>query len=299
MNQEKCQRIGFGQGLLILIRQLGSTLLHLSMTSNSPVDPTTSSSTPLSALFLHTHNVARNLKPSPDGELANALHETLHFALDGEEEDWGIRQNQTSVAAGCGGEETKASQSESINPSNEIGFITLKNSSGQEYQLPTARPGFFLSSNPSRPYISYSWSPKNKILSLPNPTLISNPTQLDPCSPEKRNDFDVTAKLFFLGEPGDNGFDPGFIDQALNRLTLTTGLITVDTLILAFPALKLDSNWGESKGERNSPCGGESEGDDRGKEEEPLSQEELNRLNRDIQHVRRLWEVSLASRAER
>ena len=38
-------------------------------------------SNPLSSLLFYTHNVAKALKPSIDGELAHAIHETLHFAL--------------------------------------------------------------------------------------------------------------------------------------------------------------------------------------------------------------------------
>lgn len=273
-------------------------------TSNATQPASSSASTsasPLRSLFLHTHDVARNLKPSSDGELANALHETLHFALDGEEEDWGIRNDDDREDRGCGGSNSQNSSSNS-NPTDPVISHSISTSTSttsnpttsSSSPLPKARPGFFLSSNPNRPYISYSWDEKSNSLSLPNPSLISNPTQLDPCSPEKRNDFDVTAKLFFLGKPGKGGYKEDYIDQALRRLMLTTGLITVDTLILAFPKLKFDG-FGRDENDGKTPCGeGKVAGNGNEKKEgnSPLNKEEQQRLERDVEYVRKLWQVS-------
>lgn len=267
---------------------------------------------PLKGVFFHTHNVARALKPSGDGELAHALHETLHFALDGEEEDWGP---QRDMLPDCG----DAVQEQQQQPQSG-------KASQQGDQEPTPRPGFFPTGNPERPYISYAWNERTSTLSLPNPTTIFNPTKLDPCSPEQRSAFDVTVKFFYLpqsdegdavgagagagagvngtasgiGEEGKERYPKHYIDDALKRLTMATSLITFDTFIIAFPGLALDAG-GHKNGSGAPVCGaggaaaadvseittnGTSNGANGTQEEVP------ERLRENVEEVRKIWEVS-------
>ena len=245
---------------------------------------------PMRALFLHTHDVARSLKPSVDGELANALHETLHFALDGREEDWGVFED-AQVPCGNVISRSNGASAQSVN-AGQAGAdkVNDEDSTG----LPPARPGFFPTGNLDRPYISYAWDERNATLSLPNPVVIANPTTQDPCSPENRSDFEVTAKFFYLEDEEDlaaygnasdqhrqhknedeslalegsvgNGahapdmrksastnsravtqmrrdqrFPEEYVHDAIQRLGMTTSLITIDTFVVSFPSLHLDS----------------------------------------------------------
>ncbi|CAD6976498.1 unnamed protein product [Tilletia controversa] len=299
----------------------------------------------LSALYLYTHDVARQLKPSIDGELAHALHETLHFALDAQEQDWGTDSGDASAMPDCGGSAaaaaanataTAAASNSRVNvlkqhdvlsprladsqPSSSAASPLLRPVSASTLpgllpelpqDLPPARTGFFpnplwsrsgyttpnrsgnasptrasvngaasssstststvipssSSSSSSRrrpPYISYGWQPRTKTLSLPHPATISNPTTLDPCSPEARSAFDVTAKLFFLDDissPSDTETESDarareaqvhaqadklatYVENALKRLSASTGIITVDTLLLSFPQANFDLSLG-------------------------------------------------------
>ncbi|KAL9933664.1 hypothetical protein V8E36_007322 [Tilletia maclaganii] len=275
------------------------------------------------SLYLYTHDVARQLKFSSDGELAHALHETLHYALDAQEQDWG--QASAAPADDCGGGSSTAatttmapasksntlsprladSQPSSSAPSPPSRATTALPSVPAEVealqlprQVPPARDGFFpnprwasgshsaVNSPPSRsgttsprrtspppassptrhrripPYISYGWQARTRTLSLPHPATISNPTKLDPCSPENRSAFDVTAKIFFLDDilppsSADEGVHArtledeiqsradtlaGYIENALKRLSGSTGIITLDTLLLSFPPANFEAS---------------------------------------------------------
>ncbi|KAK0554444.1 hypothetical protein OC845_000705 [Tilletia horrida] len=290
---------------------------------------------PLQALYLYTHDVARQLKPSSDGELAHALHETLHFALDAQEQDWASPSSSSSTAAAhqhqqrqaeCGGVVNKAladvrlvspTLADSV-PSSSTASplrspVALPSDASAAaaalpQELPPAKSGFFpnpfwsasrAGTPPSRsgntsptrasptsanfpttlvkppsarrrpPYISYGWQARTKTLSLPHPTTISNPTKLDPCSPENRSAFDVTAKLFFLDDllpSSSHAADgreleeqiqaqadklAGYVENALKRLSGSTGIITLDTLLLAFPQATFDASLAGSQGGRS------------------------------------------------
>ena len=52
-------------------------------------------------LYIHTHDVSRSLKPSADGELAHAIHQTLHFALDGHPDDYTPASPNSGAGSGC------------------------------------------------------------------------------------------------------------------------------------------------------------------------------------------------------
>lgn len=164
------------------------------------------------SLFVHTHDVSRSLKPSSDGELAHAIHQTLHFALDGHPDDY--TPDTRSSASNCG------PPSPSTLPSS-----------------PQVKAGFYPTENEARPYISYHFDAKSRTLALPNPATISNPVA-DPCSPDNRDTYDITVKFFFLDS---DDLSSDLVDDALKRLTKTTGIITMDTLVLAFPTMNLDA----------------------------------------------------------
>ena len=178
-------------------------------------------------LYIHTHDVSRSLKPSADGELAHAIHQTLHFALDGHPDDYTPASPNSGAGSGCDPLATMPSATSSDAASTSASTSTSS----------PVKKGFFPTGDPERPYISYHWDPKNATLALPNPATITNPIA-DPCSPDHRSSYDITAKFFFL-DPND--LSPSLVDEALTRLTSTTGIITVDTLVLAFPTLDLDS----------------------------------------------------------
>ncbi|KAJ1026817.1 hypothetical protein NDA16_002114 [Ustilago loliicola] len=190
------------------------------------------------SLYIHTHDVSRSLKPSADGELAHAIHQTLHFALDGHPDGYTPPSTNSGVGSGC---DPLATMPTSTSTSSANGTSAAASSSSTS---PTAassagdiKKGFFPTNDPERPYISYRWDPRSSTLALPNPATITNPIA-DPCSPDHRNSYDITAKFFFL-DP--NHVSSDLVDHALTRLTSTTGIITVDTLVLAFPTLDLDS----------------------------------------------------------
>ncbi|EST05201.1 hypothetical protein PSEUBRA_005465 [Kalmanozyma brasiliensis GHG001] len=191
------------------------------------------------SLYIHTHDVSRSLKPSADGELAHAIHQTLHFALDGHPDDYTPSSSNDGAGSGCDPLATMPTAT----ASNGVETSASAGPSGTN-----VKKGFFPTDDPERPYISYHWNPRSATLALPNPATITNPIA-DPCSPDHRSSYDITAKFFFL-DPTD--LSPGLVDDALTRLTSTTGIITVDTLVLAFPTLELDSRssssetWGSS-----------------------------------------------------
>ncbi|KAK0525982.1 hypothetical protein OC834_004969 [Tilletia horrida] len=305
----------------------------------------------LAALYLYTHDVARQLKPSADGELAHALHETLHFALDAQEQDWSQRlfdRQQQQQQPDCGGQSGHQQQTR-VDALKQQLVITPRLADSQPssstasplrtpttlpgpipdlpQDLPPARAGFFpnpfwippSSRNPSPPpaaaasqgqqqqqarshsrsgttsptrsgagggprksrtppYISYGWQARTHTLSLPHPATISNPTKLDPCSPENRSAFDVTAKIFFLddilpsarGQRGENDEQQdldakarealvqqqadklaGYVENAVKRLSGSTGIITLDTLLLSFPQAGFEASFVGSQGGRS------------------------------------------------
>lgn len=182
------------------------------------------------SLYIHTHDVSRSLKPSADGELAHAIHQTLHFALDGHPDDYTPSSSNNGAGSGCDPLATMPTATSST--TNGVETHSSAGPSGTN-----VKKGFFPTQDAERPYISYHWNPRSGALALPNPATITNPIA-DPCSPDHRSSYDITAKFFFL-DPTD--LSPGLVDDALTRLTSTTGIITVDTLVLAFPTLELDS----------------------------------------------------------
>ena len=193
--------------------------------------PLTDNKSGFRSLYIHTHDVSRSLKPSADGELAHAIHQTLHFALDGHPDDFTPCLPNSGIGMGCGSLATMPTSA-----SSETASVSIANGHSSSAAW-AVKKGFFPTGDPERPYISYHWVPSTATLALPNPATITNPIA-DPCSPDHRSTYDITAKFFFL-DPSD--LSPSLLDDALTRLTSTTGIITVETLVLAFPSLDLDS----------------------------------------------------------
>lgn len=201
---------------------------------------------PLQYLKVYTHNVARVLKPSQDGELAHAIHETLHYSLDGNEDDYLISRSQLA-ASSCA-----PSSSSSIGKFSSDTFA----SQGQNGKLESdfeevVHPGFVATNDPDRPYASFMWNEKSSLLTLPHPNTIDKPLLSDPCTAsdneaDLRDAFDVTTKFFYFSDAKVDGnsqesyYPPKWIDEALGCLSTATGLKTADTFIIAFPKLKLD-----------------------------------------------------------
>jgi hypothetical protein len=196
--------------------------------------------TAFSSLLFYSHNVARALKASSDGELAHAIHETLHFALDGEPQDYYLPNDTPSKnhTGGSGkGEESEASTS----------TLSQNGQDGDSVDdIDRIRPGFFECDDEERPFISYEWEEPTRTLILPHPKTVLNPIIQDPCTPilpgaGVRDAFDVTAKFFFLGRREESShedhiesYSSEWVEEALKRFTTATGLDSVDTLILAF-----------------------------------------------------------------
>lgn len=208
---------------------------------------------PLQYLKVYTHNVARVLKPSQDGELAHAIHETLHYSLDGNEDDYLISRSQLTDSI------DDPSSSSSVGNSVTDAPSAIKGKQDHQKQNETSssndeeivHPGFAATNEPDRPYASYLWNEKSSLLTLPHPSTISKPLLSDPyASSDKEADlrdaFDVTTKFFYLsdvksGEGSERSqFPAEWIDEALGCLSTATGLKTADTFIIAFPKLKLD-----------------------------------------------------------
>jgi hypothetical protein len=185
-------------------------------------------------LKLYTHNIDRVLKPSQDGELAHAIHETLHFSLDGQPQDYLIPLEQRRGPCGDGPSSSKASAAAS----------TSAKGKHQEEDDEEIQPGFFATEDEERPYISYDWDAQNRLLTLPHPKTVQNPTLSDPCTSagsdasDVRDAFDVTVKFFYLQKM--DRYPAEWIEEAMDCLRTATGLETADAFILAFPTLKLD-----------------------------------------------------------
>lgn len=208
---------------------------------------------PLQYLKVYTHNVDRVLKPSQDGELAHAIHETLHYSLDGDENDFLISRSQLATSS-CA-----PSSSSSVGKQSSA---ALASDTKNENQMPqngkvdhdieeVVHPGFVATNDPDRPYASYLWNEKSSLLTLPHPSTIDKPLLSDPCTAsdneaDLRDAFDVTTKFFYFSDAkGDANtqesyFPAEWIDEALGCLSTATGLKTADTFIVAFPNLKLD-----------------------------------------------------------
>ncbi|KAJ1579066.1 hypothetical protein NDA11_003933 [Ustilago hordei] len=200
-------------------------------TSTTASSSSSSSVGAFRSLYIHTHDVSRSLKPSADGELAHAVHQTLHFALDGHPDDYTSPSTNSGAGSGC---DPLATMPTSTSTSSANGTSASASSSSSSANI---KKGFFPTNDPERPYISYHWNPRSSTLALPNPATITSPIA-DPCSPDHRSSYDITAKFFFL-DPCDISCE--LVDDALARLTSTTGIITVDTLVLSFPTIDLDS----------------------------------------------------------
>ncbi|PWY99437.1 hypothetical protein BCV70DRAFT_217795 [Testicularia cyperi] len=216
-------------------------LVSTSTPSSSAATPSMDSAASTSAsrsefrsLYIHTHDVSRSLKPSADGELAHAIHQTLHFALDGHPDDYTVpTMTNGGAASGCDPLATMPSAA-AEGANGDQGSAGPSNPASASSRV---KKGFFPTQDAERPYISYFWDPKSATMALPNPQTISNPVA-DPCSQDHRSSYEITAKFFFL-DPNDLSSD--LVEDALRRLTNTTGIITIDTLVLAFPSLHLDA----------------------------------------------------------
>ncbi|KAN0065787.1 hypothetical protein ACQY0O_000917 [Thecaphora frezii] len=219
---------------------------------------------PFTSLFVHTHDVSRSLKLSADGELAHALHQTLHFALDGHPDDWALSPYDSSNS-GCHPLVTMPSTDphaasllpQSVSPGSTASTDSTASTTSTSSSIhananpnPNAtmahlrvRPGFFPTSDAERPYKSFHFDPPSATLTLPHPITINKPAS-DPCSSDLRSAYEITAKFFYLDSNEDSAdeerFPAQWVDDALRRLEQTTGLTTLDTFVLAFPTLDLD-----------------------------------------------------------
>lgn len=230
------------------------------------------------SLVIHTLNVVKDIKPSADGQAADAVHHTLHYALDGRQEDWEILPAEKQET-GCG--QSSSSQA----PAQQTSTSPSSTSSFTPQGIPI-RPGFF--SNPieteraDRPYISFAFDARQNILTLPHPATIPDPLKSDPCGPENREAHDVTAKFFYpetaaRAEQSDAVED--WVEDALQRLRASTGLVTVDTLVLAFEGIS--KRWNE-----------QSRGQDPLTDRLARNEEEKQDFLRDVATVARVWSVS-------
>lgn len=210
---------------------------------------------PLQYLKVYTHNVARVLKPSQDGELAHAIHETLHYSLDGDEDDYLISRSQLA-ASSCA--PSSSSSFAKSSPSNDDAFIQVNQKQAQNGPFESddeevVHPGFIATNDSERPYASYLWNEKNSLLTLPHPSTIDKPLLSDPCTvsdneADLRDAFDVTTKFFYFSDTKsdeknqsqESHYPAEWINEALDCLSIATGLKTADTFIIAFPKLKLD-----------------------------------------------------------
>ncbi|PWN39351.1 hypothetical protein IE81DRAFT_326648 [Ceraceosorus guamensis] len=232
---------------------------HNSSSSCSSAYPTT--------LVLHTHDASRPLKPSSYGALSHALHETLHFALDGNIEDWALDTRPRRAPCGPAEEfhisqatpSVSTSSTAPAGPSSSSSSLVVptSNSNGAQESDVKPRPGFVrppTSLEEDREYISYatssikshhSSSPSTRLW-LPHPSSIAADRSPDPCAAGgSRDALDVTAKFFCLGKDPQNAPEYGtsgvgqWFQEALDALSSSTGILTVDQVILEFPRLKL------------------------------------------------------------
>lgn len=201
-------------------------------------------SSPSPSLLIHTLNSPKSLKPTSHGDAADAIHQTLHFALDGQSDDWHLspsewQAQQEEQQRDCGG--AGASSSSSFHTNVKAGF------------LPQPLPDHAQ----TRPYISYLTGPDNS-LHIPHPFTIPDPIRTDPCAEQDRDRFDVTVKFFFQG--GDDDDDDGStrpeedvaaLEEALATFRRNTGLLTVDTLLLSWPS-GVVHQWTEAELDRGT-----------------------------------------------
>jgi hypothetical protein len=241
---------------------------------------------PFESLLIHTVNVTRSIKPSNQGIAADAIHNTLHYSLDARREDWQLEED---VEPDCGALVKAKQVEDKINGAQTVKF------EGEEVYL---RPGFV--PNPSSssssssnerqqvPFVSYQLNPKTRQLLLPHPATIPDPLQNDPCGPERRDAHDVSSKFFFLDDDDEeaglptsksNTAEAEQIEEALEALRTSTGLLTVDTLVLAFQGIT--RRWAG----KDSPALAS------------LSEAESKRFEKDVKRVRSIWQVS-SSRGE-
>ncbi|CAO1623952.1 unnamed protein product [Parajaminaea phylloscopi] len=225
-------------------------------------------------LVVHTLNVVKDIRPSTDGQVADAIHNTLHYALDGRQEDWEVDPDSAAASRGCGSQDPPASRTSDSDAPSSDGTLHPSASHGDS----RVRPGFF--PNPltavssQRPYISYAFDARKNTLSLPHPATIPDPLRSDPCGPENREAHDVTAKFYFRSDPSVEAAsnEDQWVDEALQRLRTSTGLVTLDTLVLSFEGIS-----------RRWQAGGSVQ-DSR---DDVASKE----LLRDVNRVRRVWET--------
>lgn len=224
------------------------------------------------SLIIRTLNVVKDIRPSSDGAVADAIHNTLHYALDGRQEDWQSRDDEPSGPTDdCNGLQVNTgvlsldSQEAAMNSGSSVGH--------------RIKPGFFpnpiTTQQAQRPYVSYALDQDSHTVSLPHPAAIPDPLRSDPCGPENREAHDVSAKFYFRrGWQEEQAIAPDEeINEALQRLRTSTGLVTLDTLVLSFEGI--DQRWRH--------LGSTTEG---------LSSEEHRKFDRDVAAVRRVWNVS-------
>lgn len=213
---------------------------------------------PSPSLIIHTLNSPKSLKPTSHGHAADAIHQTLHFALDGHTDDWQVspseHDEQQQQKQGCGGLASSLASASNVKP----GFLPQPLSSYTQ----------------TRPYISYLSGP-NGVLHIPHPFTIPDPIRTDPCAVEDRDRFDVNVKFFFQGgeststststTPADD--DTAALEEGLATFRRNTGLLTVDTLLLSWPDIV--SRWADK---HHTP--------------------EKEQAQRDLDRVRAVWQVS-------
>lgn len=201
-------------------------------------------------LLIHTHDASRSLKPSSYGALSHAVHETLHFALDGAEEDWAVRRETDRAPCGPGQEGGPTTVAATPQEAAAAGLVANGVTSASEEQEPAPRPGFAAPADKDdeRSYISCALSSAGQ-LSIPHPNAIAAGAArvVDPCAAPNRDNLDVTAKFFCLAPLTSLDVERGaadWVEDALKALASSTGYLTVDRAILEFPTLDLESDQG-------------------------------------------------------
>lgn len=237
---------------------------------------------PAQSILIHTVNVVKKIKPNNHGQAADAVHHTLHFALDGRQEDWEqMTDDEEDVdCGGCGG-----GDGSDVRPSSSSSPGTMVNGNGATLTTDegiAVRRGFvanpITSQREDRPYISYQHDERTRTLVLPHPATIPDPLRSDPCGPESRDAHDVTAKFHLGGLVSDPDEAVRWIEDGLQRLRINTGLVTIDTLVLSFEGISQRWNGLGTKGREGK-----------------MSDEEAGRMAIDVENVGKVWSVSMQS----
>ncbi|CAO1639294.1 unnamed protein product [Sympodiomycopsis kandeliae] len=176
---------------------------------------------PRASLLIHTLNVTKELKPSTHGQAADAIHQTLHFALDGQTQDW-----QLSVQ-------------EWLHQGQDSGCGSVSRDANGLLSQSRVKPGFIeqplAALRPQRPYVSYLHHTPSSTLYIPHPAAVPDPLCTDPCAVADRDGFDVTVKVFLQADDSQEDLDQ--VQRSLEAFQRNTGLLTIDTLILSWPSI--------------------------------------------------------------